>query len=70
MKASKKLTTSPIPTLSPRRFVEDLEAALEQFYEIAADLGLTCLQRNQIDEPAAHRLLPELFLRKCVLSFP
>jgi len=29
----------PIPTFSPRKIVEDLEAALEQFCEIAVDRG-------------------------------
>jgi type I restriction enzyme M protein len=29
----------PLKVLRPRKFVEDLEAALEQFREIAADLG-------------------------------
>jgi hypothetical protein len=28
-----------LKVLRPRKFVEDLEAALEQFREIAADLG-------------------------------
>jgi hypothetical protein len=34
----KNPTISPIPTFSLKKF-EDLEAALEQFREIAADLG-------------------------------
>jgi hypothetical protein len=30
----------PIPTSSPRKSSKDLEATLEQFREIAADLGV------------------------------
>jgi hypothetical protein len=39
MGASKSRTTSPIPNVLAQEIVEDLEAALEQFREIAADLG-------------------------------
>jgi type I restriction enzyme M protein len=40
----------PDPDILAQEIVEDLEAALEQFREIAADLGREVPQRKMIDE--------------------
>jgi hypothetical protein len=49
-KASKDSTISLILTFSPREIVEDLEAALEQFREIAADLGVDDASGKSCDD--------------------